>query len=218
MAEDVIRVVIVDDHVLVREGIRQALSVDGLEVVGEAGSGPEGYEVALATRPDVVLMDISLPGENGMAATARLRASLPEVRVLMLSVHDHAEYVVESARAGAHGYLRKDTLPADLRAAIREVHAGRTAFADFTSGETEAITPAIETNIEQRLALLTRRERETLVGIASGKTNKEIAAELGLSVRTIESYRETLMQKLGIRTVAGLTRFAIDARLTAPPG
>ena len=127
MAEAPIRILIVDDHALVREGIRQALTIPGFDVVGEAGSGPEGLAKALALTPDVVVLDISLPGENGIKTAARIRAEAPEIRVLMLSVHDHPEYVLESVKAGAHGYLRKDTLPETLRDAIRSIHEGRPA-------------------------------------------------------------------------------------------
>ena len=130
----------------------------------------------------------------------------------MLSVHDHPEYVLESVRAGASGYLRKDSLPTELRDAVRAVHEGRTAFQSGRSGAPEATAPILAA-AAQRLDLLTRRERDVLVGIASGKSNKEIAAGLELSVRTVESYRESLMAKLGIKSAAGLTRFAIESRL-----
>jgi len=213
MAEAPIRILIVDDHALVREGIRQALTIPGFDVVGEAGSGPEGLAKALALTPDVVVLDISLPGENGIKTAARIRAEAPEIRVLMLSVHDHPEYVLESVKAGAHGYLRKDTLPETLRNAIRSIHEGQTCFGDALPDEEETVTPILQTNATQRLQLLTPRERDVLARIASGKTNKEIAAELGLSPRTVESYRESLIRKLGIPSVAGLTRFAIDANL-----
>lgn len=215
MADLPIRILIVDDHVLVREGIRMALTVPGFQVVGEAGSGPEALQRALDLTPDVMVLDISLPGENGIKTAARIRAELPEVRILMLSVHDHPEYVLESAKAGAHGYLRKDTLPEDLRKAIRTIHEGHTCFDRALSGEVETVTPVLQTNAAQRLELLTRRERDVLVGVVTGKTNKEIAAHLGLSPRTVESYRESLIRKLGIPSVAGLTRFAIDAGLLA---
>jgi DNA-binding NarL/FixJ family response regulator len=205
-------VVIVDDHPLVREGIRQALSVTGFEVVGEAGSGPEGVERAERLGPDVVVLDISLPGESGIVTATRLRQRVPDAKILMLSVHDHPEYVLESAKAGAHGYLRKDSLPDDLRAAVRTVVAGKTCFAVGSGSATEAAAPIL-TAAAQRLDLLTRRERDVLIGVASGKTNKEIAADLALSVRTVESYRETLIRKLGIPSTAGLTRFAIEAKL-----
>ena len=210
---DAIRVLIVDDHALVREGIRQALSVPGFTVIGEAGSGEDGLELARRLLPDVLVLDISLPGENGIRTATRVRAELPEVRVLMLSVHDHAEYILESVRAGAHGYLRKDTLPQDLRDAIRTIHEGHTAFSRIVPGEADDAGSAVRPSAAQRVELLTRREREVLLGIAGGLTNKEIARRDGLSVRTVESYRESLMQKLGIRTVAGLTRLAIEANL-----
>ncbi len=214
MSEQIVRVVIVDDHPLVREGIRQALSVPGFDVVGESGNGPDGIERAAAVRPDVVIMDISLPGDSGIVTVERLRSRLPEVRVLMLSVHDHPEYVLESIRAGAHGYLRKDSLPDDLRAAIRKVAGGQTCFETGEHGApAETAAAPILTTAVQRLNLLTRRERDVLLGVASGKTNKEIAADLGLSVRTVESYRETLVRKLGIPSAAGLARFAIEAKL-----
>jgi len=213
MSEQTVRVVIVDDHPLVREGIRQALSVPGFDVVGESGNGPDGIERAAAVGPDVVIMDISLPGDSGIVTVERLRARLPEVRVLMLSVHDHPEYVLESIRAGAHGYLRKDSLPDELRAAIRKVASGQTCFeTGEQNAPVETAAPILAAAV-QRLNLLTRRERDVLLGVASGKTNKEIAADLGLSVRTVESYRETLIRKLGIPSAAGLARFAIEAKL-----
>jgi DNA-binding NarL/FixJ family response regulator len=208
---DAIRVLIVDDHALVREGIRQALTAPGYTVIGEAASGEEALALARKLRPDVMVLDISLPGENGIRIAGRVRAELPDVRVLMLSVHDHAEYIFESVRARAHGYQRKDTLPQELRDANRTINEGHNAFARIEPGDApEARRGA---TAAERVELLTRREREVLIGIAGGLTNKEIARRDGLSVRTVESYRESLMQKVGIRTVAGLTRLAIDARL-----
>ena len=214
MSRPPIRVLIVDDHPLVREGIRQALAVPGFEVVGEAGSGPEGLAEARQLRPDVVILDVSLPGENGLKIASLLLAELAETRVLMLSVHDHPEYVLGAVKAGAHGYLRKDTLPDALRQAIETVHAGGTCFGAALEKSARASAPILPTTTAQRLELLTPREREVLIGIANGLSNKQIAAKLGLGVRTVESYRETLVRKLGIPSVAGLTRFAIEARLT----
>jgi DNA-binding NarL/FixJ family response regulator len=207
-----IRILVVDDHPLVREGVRGALSVPGFVVIADVGSAEEALAIARTEQPDVVVMDITLPGMSGIEAVEALRRERPGTRVLMLSVHDHPEYVLESVRAGASGYLRKDSLPTELREAVRTVHAGRTAFQSGRRGTTEATAPILAAAAE-RLELLTRRERDVLVGIASGQSNKEIAAGLELSVRTVESYRETLMSKLGIRTTAGLTRFAIESRL-----
>ncbi len=211
-----ITILVVDDHPLVREGIRGALSVAGFAVVADVGSGEEALAASKAHRPDVVVMDITLPGMSGIEATEALRRERPGARVLMLSVHDHPEYVLESVRAGASGYLRKDSLPAELREAVRTVHAGRTVFPPSRGGAPEVTTPILAA-AQERLDLLTRRERDVLVGIASGKSNKEIAAGLELSVRTVESYRETLMQKLGIKSAAGLTRFAIESKLLGEP-
>lgn len=207
-----IRILIVDDHPLVREGIRGALSVPGFVVIADVGNAEEALGIARAEHPDVIVMDISLPGMSGIDAVEALRRERPGARVLMLSVHDHPEYVLESVRAGASGYLRKDSLPSELREAVRTVHSGQTAFQAGRAGASEATAPILAA-AAQRLELLTRRERDVLVGIASGRSNKEIAAGLELSVRTVESYRETLMSKLGIRTTAGLTRFAIESKL-----
>jgi len=212
MSEAPIRVVVIDDHPLVRDGVRQALTVPGFEVVGEAGNAADGVERVAETGPDLVILDISLPGENGLAAAQRIRSRFPAVKVLMLSVHDHPEYVLESVKAGAHGYLRKDTLPEDLRDALRALVAGQTRFIAGEAQPAEAVAPVLAA-ASQRLELLSRRERDVLIGVASGKANKEIAADLGLSVRTVESYRESLIRKLGIPSAAGLTRFAIEARL-----
>jgi RNA polymerase sigma factor (sigma-70 family) len=208
---DPIRVLIVDDHALVREGIRQALNGPGFEVVGEAGDGPDGLRKACQLAPDVVLLDVSLPGENGLRVAAQLRVDVPSSRILMLSIYDQPEYVLEAVRVGAHGYLLKDTLPADLREAIRTVASGATRFESVLSTTRENEPTRTRNDVHQRLDQLTRREREVLTGIAAGKTNREIAATLGLSPRTVESYRESLIRKLGIPSVAGLTKFALEA-------
>lgn len=209
-----IRVLLVDDHALVREGIRLALSVKGFEVVGEASNGAEGLSTAIRLQPDVVVMDISMPGESGLVIAGRLRQEVPTARVLMLSVHHQPEYVLEAARAGAHGYLLKDTLPADLRDAVRTVAAGGTHFATAVPASVAVPPPAPGTaDPAAALARLTTRERQVLSGVAQGLTNKEIAALHGLSPRTVESYRESLIRKLGIPSVAGLTKFAMEAGL-----
>lgn len=211
-----IRVMLVDDHSLVREGVRHVL--DGtpeFEVVAEAGDGEAAVRLAPGSRPDLVVLDLSLPGAGGLEVTTRLRAVLPTVRVLILSVHDHPEYVLGAVRAGAQGYLRKDTSPAELRAALRAVARGESYFsppvARHLSAAVRGDVPADDAGA--RLARLTPREREVLRGIAAGETSRAIATRLGLSPRTVESYRESLARKLDIRTVAGLTRFAVEAGL-----
>lgn len=213
-----IRVLVVDDHAVVREGIRHVLS-DGAEftVVGEAQSGAEAVASAERLQPNVVVLDISMPGGSGLHSVAELLERVSGVRVLMLSVHEDLEYVLESLRAGAHGYLRKDSTPAELREAIRALHSGKTYYSpELASQMAEALRKGNEPKAEApSLAtdVLTAREREILVHIAQGKTNKEIGFELGISTRTVEAHRDSLMRKLGIRTVAGLTRLALEQGL-----
>ena len=213
-----IRVLVVDDHAVVREGIRHVLS-DGAEftVVGEAQSGADAIASAERLQPNVVVLDISMPGGSGLHAVPDLLERVHGVRVLMLSVHEDLEYVLESLRAGAHGYLRKDSTPAELREAIRALHSGRTYYSpELASQMAEALRKGNEPKPEApSLAtdVLTAREREILVHIAQGKTNKEIGLELGISTRTVEAHRDSLMRKLGIRTVAGLTRLALEQGL-----
>jgi two-component system response regulator NreC len=214
-----IRVLLADDHAVMREGIRSVLAGEpGFEVVAEASDGDEALRLAERHLPDVVVLDISMPGANGLVTTARLRSLLPATRILILSVHDHPEYVLESVRAGAHGYLRKDAAPTELREAIRTVHRGESFFSPGVARQLSAALHEESAKKERtgRLELLTSRERDVLGGIAAGGTNKEIAARLGLSPRTVESYRESLMRKLEIRTVAGLTRFAVEAGVELP--
>jgi DNA-binding NarL/FixJ family response regulator len=208
-----IRVLVADDHMLVRTGIRHVLESElEFAVVGEAASGSEALALTAELRPDVVVLDLSMPGMNGLEVASRLRASSPATRVLILSMHDNAEYVLESVRAGAHGYLLKDTAATELRDAIRAVCAGESYFSPPVASR---LTAAVrrEHHSVPGIDLLTGREREVLLGIARGRTNKEIAAELGISHRTVESHRESLMRKLQLRTVAELTRFALTAGL-----
>ncbi|HMV31667.1 MAG: response regulator transcription factor [Gemmatimonadales bacterium] len=221
MADPTLRVMLVDDHVLVREGIRHVLTgTPGVEVVAEAGDGEVALALAQEARPDVVVLDLSLPGAGGLEVTTRLRALLPSVRVLILSVHDHPEYVLGAVRAGAQGYLRKDTSPAELREALRAVARGESYFsppvARHLSAALRGDAPADDA--ATRLARLTPREREVLAGIAAGETSRAIASRLGLSPRTVETYRENLARKLDIKTVAGLTRFAVEAGLAQESG
>jgi DNA-binding NarL/FixJ family response regulator len=213
-----IRVLVCDDHAVVREGIRHVLEAEpGVSVVAEAGNAAQALALATEHRPDVIVLDVSMPGESGLRAAPRLREAVPEARILIMSMHDNAEYVREGVRAGASGYLLKDSAAAELRLAVRAVHAGGSYFStpaaqgltgtgtgDERDGRdgAEGTLPPID--------VLTARERDVLEGIARGLTNKEIAGELGISHRTVETHRESLMRKLGIRTVAGLTRYVVD--------
>ncbi|MCZ8203496.1 response regulator transcription factor [Gemmatimonas sp.] len=206
-----IRVLIADDHALVREGLRYVLDADPLiEVVAEASNGRVAVELALEYRPDVVVLDITMPEETGLKAAARVRELLPAAKVLLLSMHDQGEYVREGMRIGTHGYLLKDSAGEELRAAIRAVHAGGTFFSPAVVRRLAAAEAVPENSPALQLELLTPRERDVLGGVARGLTNKAIAAELGISRRTVEAHRESLMRKLQIHSVAGLTRFALE--------
>jgi DNA-binding NarL/FixJ family response regulator len=212
-----IRVLVADDHTIVRTGIRHVLEGEpGFDVVGEASNGAEAFELAMELHPDVVVLDISMPGESGLQIAARLGTVLSPPRVLILSMHDNAEYVLESVRAGAHGYLLKDTAATELRSAIRAVCRGESYFSPPVASRLSAAVRGEHETPTAPLEQLTGREREVLEGIARGRTNKEIAAELGISYRTVETHRESLMKKLQIRTVAELTRFALGAGIVEP--
>jgi two-component system response regulator NreC len=219
MNEIRVRVMLVDDHTLVREGIRHILTATpGIEVVAEAGDASEALRRAAEARPDVVVLDLSLPGTSGLELTTLLRGVLPKVKVLILSVHDHPEYVLGAVRAGAQGYLRKDTSPAELRAALQAVARGESYFSPPVARHLTAAVrgESLPEDPAGRLARLTPREREVLAGIAAGETSRAIATRLGLSPRTVETYRESLARKLDIKTVAALTRFALEAGLVRP--
>jgi DNA-binding NarL/FixJ family response regulator len=202
-----ITVLVADDHAVVRAGIRHILqSMPGVTVVAEASDGPSALQLAREQRPDIIILDVSMPGGSGLGVLAELRRELEHSRILMLSMHDDAEYVAESVRAGTHGYLLKDSAATDLRAAVRTVMAGDTFFSP-------ELNRARATAGAQRESPITRRERQVLVRVAAGGTNKEIAADLGISHRTVETHRESIARKLGISSVAGQTRYVIEHHL-----
>jgi DNA-binding NarL/FixJ family response regulator len=216
-----IRVVVADDHVIVREGIRQVLDgTEGITVVGEAGNGEEAFDRAQALVPDVVVLDVSMPGESGLEVAKRLKRALPATRVLMLSVYDNTEYVLEAVRAGADGYLLKDSSPAELRQAIQKVIAGESAFSAAAARQLSTALREEEANREkaERIASLTARELDVLQHVVAGRTNKETAGLLGISHRTVETHRENILKKLGVRSVAELTRLALEMNLLGDDG
>ena len=215
MTDTPIRVLVADDHAIVRTGIRHVLENEpGFSVVAEASTGTEALELAASLKPDVAVLDISMPGESGLRVAAELRTRSPDTHVLILSMHDNTEYVLESLRAGAHGYLLKDTAATELCAAIRAVRRGESYFSPPIAGRLSAVVRGeTEPTPVGALGQLTARERQVLVGIAQGRTNREIAQQLGISHRTVETHRESLMRKLDVRTVAGLTRLALEAGL-----
>ena len=212
-----IRVLLADDHVLLRAGIRAIVQgFDGIEVAGEAGDGREALRLVETLRPHVLLIDISMPGLNGLDVAARVAGQFPGVRVIILSMHETKEYVFHALRAGAAGYLLKDASPAELELAIRAVMRGENylspAISRHVVGDYVRRVAAGEGTAEE----LTTRQREVLQLIAEGDSTKDIARKLNLSVKTVETHRAQLMQRLGIHDVAGLVRYAIRIGLTTP--
>ena len=211
------RVLLADDHALVRVGIRSLLStIAGFDVVGEAGTGHEALELTDKLRPHVVLMDIAMPAINGLDATARLVERHPEVRVIILSMHASEEYALQALRAGAAGYLLKDADLLELERAIVAVARGETYLSPAISKHVIADYKRRVAEQPEPIDRLTPRQREVLRLIAEGLSTKEIAFKLGLSVKTVETHRAQLMERLEIRDVAGLVRFAIRSGLVDP--
>lgn len=211
-----LRVLLVDDHALVRAGIRALLQeLPDVEVVAEASDGAQALQIAEREQPDVVLMDIAMKGMNGLEAAAKLRERQPGVKVVILSMHTSEEYVLLALRAGAAAYLIKDSATAELGLALNSVMRGETYLSP-------AISRQVVDGYVQRVGTgagadpLTQRQREVLKHIAEGRSTKEIAFELDLSVKTIETHRAQIMERLGIRDVAGLVRYAMRVGIVPP--
>jgi two-component system, NarL family, response regulator NreC len=203
----VIRILLADDHALVRQGFRMILAAQpDMEIIGEAGNGREAVELAEKLQPDVVVMDVTMPELNGIEATRRLATASPRTRVLALSMHKDSVYVREILRSGARGYLLKDCDDSDLIAAVRSVAKGEGYLSPSVS---DAVLTDYRRHVTDPLDLLTTREREVLQMIAEGKTNKEIATTLNLSVYTVEAHRGRVMEKLNLHSTGELVRFAL---------
>lgn len=223
MSPESIRIVVADDHAVVRQGIRRVLDDEpGFVVVGEASTGVEVLAAIETLDPDVVLLDLGMPEMGGLDVLRRVHESGgPSPRILVLSMYDEAEYVLRAVEAGVDGYLLKDEAePTMLRTAVRAVFAGDSYFSSTAAAALAgALRPTGGGGPEpDPLAELTDRELEVLALIASGKTNREMAAELGISRRTVETHRENLMRKLEIHSVAGLTRLALEQGLLDETG
>lgn len=219
MSGSKIRIVIADDHGIVREGIRMILaSQEDFEVVGEASTGREAVELARHMKPDVVLMDISMPDLNGIEATRQIREELPSVQVLGLTMHEEENYVFQMLKAGGAGYVLKRAASEDLVAAVRAVHRGE-AFL-YPSVAKLVVRDYFERagRQEQDTSLdgLTEREREVLTLIAEGLTNQEIAQRLFISVKTVQTHRAHIMEKLNLHDRTELVRYAIRKGLIEP--
>jgi two-component system, NarL family, nitrate/nitrite response regulator NarL len=207
--KQIIKVLVADDHPVVRKGVQNCLAKHGkIRVVGEAVDGDEALRKARELSPDVVLMDISMPGMNGLAVTEMLRKEAPDMKVLILSVHSNKEYIFRVIQAGAHGYVSKEAPPEELIRAIQTVYEGEPHFSEDIARA--ALNEFVSSGGKKEpFAQLTVREREVLVQISEGHSNKEIADRLGIGVRTIETHRERIMRRLNIHSVAGLTKYAI---------
>jgi DNA-binding NarL/FixJ family response regulator len=204
-----IRVMIADDHPVVRKGIAACLSrIPNLLVVGEAQNGAEALRKARETNPDIVFLDIDMPQLSGLAVVEQFRSRSPHAKVIILSMHDRGEFIFRAIQAGAKGYMLKQTASQDMAEAVNKVHAGGCFFSKEVTNV--ALNCLIKgQNSQDDDSHLTSREREVLVQIAEGLSNKEIAWLLNIGVRTVETHRERIMRKLNIHNIAGLTRYAI---------
>lgn len=206
-----LRVLICDDHTLVRAGLRRLVdSFDNMEVIAEASSADEVVQRARQTLPDVILLDVSMPGRSGFEALSELRDGLPESSVVIMSMHDDAMHVREALQRGAKAFVVKEAAPAELEVAIRAAAAGRTflspqVFAPQLQARGRSKSAAGTGDIDS----LSRRQREILEALGAGRTSKQIAADLGLSVKTVETHRSRIMESLGCRNSVELLRIAM---------
>ena len=207
------RVLVADDHTLVREGLVKLLRETGeCEIVAEASDGLEAVEKAIETRPDVAVLDISMPRLNGIEAVRRIHDALPQTRILALTVHDEEEYVIHMIRAGASGYLVKDSAASELMDAVRTLASGQGYFGP-QAAQILAEQYRNPSAAGDPYGSLTPREREVFHLVIEGKTTKEVAKELGVSFKTADNHRSRVMDKLGVKNVVELVRFAAKRQL-----
>jgi two-component system response regulator NreC len=211
-----IKILIADDHKILRQGIRSLLAPQpDFEVVGETADGPETLKETFKLKPDVVLMDIGMPNLNGFEATRQIKKNLPEVKVLILTMYQDDEYVLQALHSGASGYVLKDVAVEELVTAIRAVNNDQYYLSPSISHTViDAYLRKTEKGEKEPLELLTAREREIVQLIAEGYTNKEIAAKLFISVKTVDAHRSHIMEKLDIHEVARLVKYAIRKGIT----
>ncbi|NDW43704.1 response regulator transcription factor [Ruegeria sp. PrR005] len=205
MTVDPVRILIVDDHPMVAEGIQAILeSYDGLQVIGTVHDGREAVGRTLALCPDVILMDLNMPGLGGLSATEIILEQMPDTRILILSMHDSPEYISTALSHGAMGYVLKDVPTEEIKQAIDAVMRGERYLCTGAKGSLEPKEG------EEAREALTGREQTILLQLAQGKSNKEVAIALDISVRTVETHRKNIKRKLGISSTAGLTRYALE--------
>ncbi len=208
-----IQVLLADDHQIVRQGLRAMLEHEGFKVVGEAADGREAIRLAESTHPDVVILDLAMPALNGLDAARDILRGSPRTKAILLTMHTEDPYVLEALRAGVSGYVLKTQATVDLVQAIREVMRGAIYL---SPGVSKAVVEAYRNKSDLPPDPLSPREREVLQLVAEGKTTKEVAALLGISVKTAESHRTRIMSKLGIHETAGLVRYAIRRGIVQP--
>ncbi|TSA14521.1 DNA-binding response regulator [bacterium] len=206
-----IRILLVDDHPIVREGIKSALSKrKNISIVGEAATGEEAMVKARKLSPDVILMDINMPGMSGLETSRRLRKSVPDSKILALTMHENREYVLEMTQLGARGYVFKDSSPSELLRAIEAVHSGEFFFSPRASQQLLKSFLKGEPRTDSQASVdLSKREKDVLQLITEGFKTKEIARLLGVTDRTVETYRHRLMTKLSVHSIAALIKHAV---------
>lgn len=211
-----IRIVLADDHNLVRSGLKSLLSdMSGVAVVAEASNGRQAVELVKSAKPDIVLMDIAMQELNGIEACEIITREHPGVHVIILSMHDSGEYVAKALKAGAKGYVLKDAAPLELEFALQAVTVGETYLSPRVSRQVVQSYVRPAAGVETGLEALSPRQREILKAIASGRSTKQLAYDLGLSVKTIETHRAQIMERLDIHDLAGLVRFAVRVKLVS---
>ena len=213
-----IRLLLVDDHALVRAGLQMLLQAQpDMEIVAEASSGAEAIELAQMNQPDIVLMDVTMPGMNGIEATRRLKACCPEIAVLALTIHEEQEYFFEMLNAGASGYIPKRAAPEELLQAIHTVWQGEVFLhSSVAHALVDDYLQRSSSETNTLLSNLTQREQQVLTLIAEGMTNKQIGEELGISPKTVARHRDNITRKLNLSSRAELTRYAIQKGLINP--
>ena len=211
-----IKVLLADDHSIVRAGLRRIVEESGdMEVIAEAADGRETIRLVRETSPDVAVIDISMPGLDGLEVVSQLHGDCPDLPILILTMHEEGQYVVRAIQAGAMGYMTKQSAPEQLLNAIRKIHAGSRYLTDGAA-ETLALRIAKGTGEQSPLDSLSMRELQVLRRLAMGHTNREIAAAYSISIKTVDTYRARLLKKLNLRNNAELSRFAMQNRLIEP--
>jgi two-component system response regulator NreC len=208
-----IRIVLADDHVLVRQSLKALLEREGFQVVAEASDGQEAVRHATSLQPDIVVMDISMPILNGLNAAREMSRSIPKTKIILLTQHDEGQYISEALDAGVKGYVLKNQVASDLLEAIRQVSRGQVYL---SPGVSRGVMEAYQSKSEKSKNSLTLRERQVLQLIAEGKSTKDVASLLGISVKTAESHRTRLMNKLDIHETASLVRYAVRQGMVEP--